>query len=91
MWKLAYHPCGTTKMGAVGDPMAVVDPQCSVIGVEGLRVIDTSIFPRIPYGNLNGPAIMAAEKACDHILGNEMLARSNLTPWINPRWRESDR
>jgi len=87
----AYHPCGTAKMGAIDDPMAVVDPECRVIGVENLRVIDTSIFPRITNGNLNGPAIMSAEKACDHILGNEMLARSNLEPWINPRWENSER
>ncbi|NKB52765.1 MAG: choline dehydrogenase [Rhizobiaceae bacterium] len=87
----AYHPCGTAKMGAVDDPTAVVDPECRVIGVDNLRVIDTSIFPRITNGNLNGPAIMSAEKASDHILGHEMLARSNLQPWINPRWQESDR
>lgn len=87
----AYHPCGTAKMGALDDPSAVVDPECRVIGVDGLRVIDTSIFPRITNGNLNGPAIMSAEKASDHILGREMLARSNLEPWINPRWQESDR
>ncbi|MFD0917275.1 choline dehydrogenase [Pseudahrensia aquimaris] len=87
----AYHPCGTAKMGAVDDPYAVVDPQCRVIGVEGLRVIDTSIFPRITNGNLNGPAIMSAEKASDHILGRDPLPRSNLEPWINPRWKESDR
>ena len=87
----AYHPCGTAKMGAVDDPLAVVDPQCNVIGVDGLRVIDTSIFPRITNGNLNGPAIMIAEKASDHILGRAPLPRSNLQPWINPRWRESDR
>ena len=86
----AYHPCGTAKMGAVNDPSAVVDPECRVIGMDGLRVIDTSIFPRITNGNLNGPAIMSAEKASDHILGREMLARSNLEPWINPRWQESD-
>ncbi len=87
----AYHPCGTAKMGAEDDPMAVVDPKCRVIGVEGLRVIDTSIFPRITNGNLNGPAIMTAEKASDHILERAPLPRSNLQPWINPRWRESDR
>lgn len=87
----AYHPCGTAKMGAITDPLAVVDPTCSVIGVEGLRVIDTSIFPRITNGNLNGPAIMTAEKASDHILGKDALPRSNLEPWINPRWKVSDR
>ncbi len=87
----AYHPCGTLKMGRADDPLAVVDPQCRVIGVDGLRVIDTSIFPDITNGNLNGPAIMTAEKASDHILDRDPLPRSNLEPWINPRWRESDR
>ena len=86
----AYHPCGTCKMGAVDDPMAVVDPDCRVIGVDGLRVVDSSIFPRITNGNLNGPSIMVGEKAADHILGRR-LPRSNRQPWINPRWRESDR
>ncbi|WP_183656062.1 choline dehydrogenase [Brucella daejeonensis] len=87
----AFHPCGTCKMGAVDDPMAVVDAECRVIGVEGLRVADSSIFPRITNGNLNGPSIMVGEKASDHILGRTPLARSNQEPWINPRWRVSDR
>ncbi len=87
----AFHPCGTVKMGAVDDPDAVVDSECQVIGVEGLRVVDTSIFPRITNGNLNGPAIMVAEKASDHILDRDPLPRSNLRPWINPNWRTSDR
>ena len=87
----AYHPCGTARMGAADDAGAVVDPQCRVIGVDGLRVIDTSVFPRITNGNLNGAAIMVGEKASDHILGRDPLPRSNLTPWIHPRWRESDR
>ncbi|MEL7469626.1 MAG: choline dehydrogenase [Pseudomonadota bacterium] len=86
----AYHPCGTCKMGAPDDPMAVVDPDCRVIGVANLRVADSSIFPRIPNGNLNGPSIMTGEKASDHILGRK-LPRSNRQPWINPRWQESDR
>ncbi len=72
----AFHPCGTCKMGAVDDPMAVVDAECRVIGVEGLRVADSSIFPRITNGNLNGPSIMVGEKASDHILGRTPLARS---------------
>jgi len=87
----AYHPCGTCKIGAVDDPSAVVDPQCRVIGVDGLRVADSSIFPRITNGNLNAPSIMTGEKASDHILGRAPLPRSNREPWINPRWRESDR
>ena len=87
----AYHPCGTCKMGAVDDPMAVVDPECRVIGVEGLRVADSSIFPRITNGNLNGPSIMTGEKAADHILGRGMLAPANDAPWINPNWQTSQR
>ncbi|MBX3597015.1 MAG: choline dehydrogenase [Rhizobiaceae bacterium] len=87
----AFHPCGTCKMGRASDPMAVVDPECRVIGVEGLRVADSSIFPRVTNGNLNAPSIMTGEKAADHILGRAMLAPSNQEPWINPRWRKSDR
>ncbi|MEL6278771.1 MAG: choline dehydrogenase [Pseudomonadota bacterium] len=87
----AYHPCGTCKIGRRDDPMAVVDPECRVIGVDALRVADSSIFPRIPNGNLNGPSIMVGEKASDHILGRDPLPRSNREPWINPRWREADR
>ncbi|MEM9146540.1 MAG: choline dehydrogenase [Pseudomonadota bacterium] len=87
----AYHPCGTCRMGRADDPSAVVDPECRVIGVERLRVADSSIFPRIPNGNLNGPSIMVGEKAADHILGRPMLARENVQPWINPRWQEHDR
>ncbi|GAB1581351.1 choline dehydrogenase [Phyllobacterium phragmitis] len=87
----AFHPCGTCKMGAVDDRQAVVDPECRVIGVEGLRVADSSIFPRITNGNLNGPSIMTGEKAADHILGVDPLPRSNQEPWINPHWRVSDR
>jgi choline dehydrogenase len=87
----AYHPCGTCRMGAADDPMSVVDPECRVIGVEGLRVADSSIFPRITNGNLNAPSLMTGEKAADHILGKAPLAPSNQEPWINPRWRESDR
>lgn len=87
----AYHPCGTCRMGSADDKRSVVDPQCRVIGVEGLRVADSSIFPRITNGNLNGPSIMTGEKASDHILGRAPLAPSNQEPWINPRWRESDR
>ncbi|MFQ3349004.1 MAG: choline dehydrogenase, partial [Paracoccaceae bacterium] len=87
----AYHPCGTARMGQPDDPMAVVDPECRVIGVRGLRVADSSIFPRITNGNLNGPSIMVGEKAADHILGKIPLAASNLAPWINPNWQDSQR
>jgi choline dehydrogenase len=87
----AYHPCGSCRMGAADDRMSVVDPECRVIGVEGLRVADSSIFPRITNGNLNAPSLMTGEKAADHILGKAPLPPSNQEPWINPRWRESDR
>ena len=87
----AYHPCGTARMGRADDPMAVVDPTCGVIGVEGLRVADSSVFPRIPNGNLNGPSIMVGEKASDHILGRTPLPSSNAEPWINPAWESSQR
>ena len=87
----AYHPCGTCKMGAANDPMAVVDPEARVIGVEGLRVADSSIFPRITNGNLNAPSIMVGEKVSDHILGKGMLAAANQAPWISPRWQVAQR
>ena len=87
----AYHPCGTCRMGASDDRHAVVDSETRVIGVDGLRVADSSIFPRVTNGNLNAPSIMTGEKAADHILGKQPLARSNLEPWINPRWEVSDR
>src|SRR3546814_10923176 len=72
-------------MGDRDDPMAVVDPECRVIGIDGLRVADSSILPHITYGNLNGPSIMTGEKAADNILGKQTLPRSNQQPWINPR------
>ena len=71
--------------------MSVVDPECRVIGVDGLRVADSSIFPRITNGNLNAPSIMVGEKASDHILVRTPLPSSNQEPCINPRWREADR
>ncbi|MGC6484827.1 MAG: choline dehydrogenase [Candidatus Puniceispirillales bacterium] len=87
----AYHPCGTMKMGAADDPLAVVDPECRVIGVEGLRVADSSIFPRITNGNLNAPSIMTGEKAADHILGREPLPRDNAEPFTHPDWEGTQR
>ncbi len=87
----AYHPTGTCKMGARDDRMAVVDHECKVIGIENLRVADSSIMPQVTNGNLNGPTLMIGEKASDMILGREPLAASNLEPWINTGWRESQR
>ena len=65
----AYHPTSTCRMGKADDPMAVVGPDCRVIGLEGLRVVDSSVFPSIPNGNLNAPTMMVAERAADIILG----------------------
>lgn len=87
----AYHPCGTCRMGRADDPGAVVDPEARVIGVEGLRVADSSVFPQVTNGNLNAPSIMTGEKAADHILGRTPLPRMNLEPWLNPHWRSRQR
>ncbi|MEZ5924041.1 MAG: choline dehydrogenase [Hyphomicrobiaceae bacterium] len=87
----AYHPCGTCRMGAADDPRAVVDPECRVIGVEGLRVADSSVFPQVTNGNLNAPSIMTGEKAADHILEREPLPAANQTPWIHPSWQTAQR
>jgi choline dehydrogenase len=62
-----------------------------VIGVEGLRVADSSVFPRITNGNLNAPSIMVGEKAADLVLEREPLARQNAEPWIHPHWATAQR
>lgn len=63
-----FHPVGTTKMGADGDPQAVLDAQLRVRGIEGLRVVDAGAMPTITSGNTNSPVLMMAEKAADWIL-----------------------
>jgi choline dehydrogenase len=70
--------------------MAVVDPEGRVIGVEGLRVADSSLFPRITNGNLNAPSIMAGEKIADAVLGRR-LPPDNAAPWLHPEWRTAQR
>jgi choline dehydrogenase len=87
----AFHPCGTCKMGDVSDNNAVVDAHCRVIGLENLRVVDSSIFPQITNGNLNAPTLMVAEKAADLILGNSPLPPSIQQPFIHPDWQNSQR
>ncbi|MFB9246020.1 GMC family oxidoreductase N-terminal domain-containing protein [Massilia antarctica] len=62
-----FHPVGTCKMGRAGDPMAVVDSQLCVNGVQRLRVVDASVMPLITSGNTNSPTIMIAERAAELI------------------------
>ena len=87
----AYHPSCSCKMGAPGDPMAVVDPLTKVYGIDALRVVDSSIMPSVTTGNLNAPTIMLAEKAADHILGRGMLAPSTAPYTAAPPRRAAQR
>jgi choline dehydrogenase len=87
----AYHPSCTCKIGAMDDPMAVVDSQARVFGVEGLRVVDSSIMPSITSGNLNAPTIMIGERAADLIRGRSPLAASNAPYFEAPNWRTAQR
>jgi choline dehydrogenase len=87
----AYHPSCTCKMGSPADPSAVVDPETRVIGVEGLRVVDSSIMPSITNGNLNAPTIMIGEKAADMIRGLDPLPASNAPYYVAPDWETKQR
>ena len=78
----AYHPSCTCAMGATDDPRAVTDGEGRVHGIDGLRVVDASIMPRIVNGNLNAPTIMIAEKIADAIRGREPLPPSNAPYWV---------
>ncbi|MCP3689048.1 MAG: choline dehydrogenase [Gammaproteobacteria bacterium] len=80
----AYHPSCACRMGE--DDMAVVDSKTRVRGIEALRVVDSSIFPTIPNGNLNSPTIMLAERAADIIKGKGMLATADATVGIGHDW-----
>lgn len=85
----AYHPSCSCKMGV--DAMAVVDPETRVHGIQGLRVVDSSIFPTIPNGNLNAPTIMVAERAADLIQGKDPLAPSDAPVSMVSGWQERQR
>ncbi len=87
----ALHPSCTCKMGSPRDPMAVVDPELRVIGVQGLRVVDSGVMPSITTGNLNAPTIMIGEKGADHILGKPMLPPSNAPFYVAPNWDVTQR
>ena len=87
----AYHPSCTCKMGSPADPSAVVDPETRVIGVEALRVVNSSIMPSITNGNLNAPTIMLAEKAADMIRGRDPLPASNAPYYVAPDWETKQR
>ena len=87
----AYHPSCGCKMGSDDDPMAVLDEECRVRGINNLRIVDSSVFPTIPNGNLNAPTIMVAERAADFILGNDMLTEKNVPVWLAPDWEEKQR
>ena len=66
-----FHPVGTCKMGRVEDESAVVESTLKVRGIEGLRVIDASVMPRITSGNTNSPTVMIAERGAGIIFGNQ--------------------
>ena len=85
----AYHPSCSCKMGE--DDLAVVDSQTRVHGIANLHVVDSSIFPTIPNGNLNAPTIMVAERAADLILGNEPLASENRDVLGDLKWKQRQR
>jgi choline dehydrogenase/4-pyridoxate dehydrogenase len=75
-----HHPAGTCKMGSDGDETAVVDAELRVRGIASLRVVDASVMPDLPGGNINAPVIMIAEKAADLIRRRPPLHPSDKLP-----------
>ncbi len=89
MAESAYHPCATCRMGH--DEKSVVDSTGRVHAVEGLRVVDASIMPRLTTGNLNTPVIMLAEKLADAIRGADSLPPQDRA-WYEPQnWQSTQR
>ena len=87
----AYHPSCSCKMGSSDDPLAVVDSQGRVFGMEHVRVVDSSVMPLITNGNLNAPTIMLAEKMADHIRGRTPLPAADVPVYSATHWRERQR
>jgi choline dehydrogenase len=87
----AFHPSCSCRMGAAADRLTVVDPATRVVGIEALRVVDSSIMPSITSGNLNAPTIMLAEKAADHIRGAAPLPRASAPYYVAPEWQRAQR
>jgi choline dehydrogenase len=85
----AYHPCGTCKIGV--DKMAVVDSELRVQGIKNLRVIDASVFPTIPNGNLNAPTMMLAERGADLVKGATLSASLDVPVYQDALWQERQR
>ena len=85
----AYHPSCSCKMGI--DPMSVVDPDLKVHGLSRLRIVDSSVFPTIPNGNLNAPTMMLAERGADIIKGSSIQPKHRASVYINEHWQTSQK